>query len=128
MDLAEASLSTIGGSAETAMTHSHDLMDVKTYLDNKLLLGRDYFPAVLAGFAAWAVARDIVSGSPLRSVSSESELKIPPDEWDPCFFASLAITGGAIWEGIEEPDKRHRFWNWYLTTAVPEAFTAAAQL
>jgi hypothetical protein len=128
MDLAEAAISSIGMRSETSTEHSRNLLEVKTYLDNKLLLGQEYFPAVYAGFASWAVARDVLlSRSSSEPMPGESEFQIPPDEWDPCFFASLAITGGATWEGVGTPDVRRDFWDWYLATAVPEAFAAAVE-
>jgi hypothetical protein len=126
MDLAEAAVSNIKGRAEVRTVPSDDLLEVKSYLDDKFLLGENYFAAVYAGFASWAVARDAVSPYRSESMSGDSERQVSPDEWDPCFFASLALTGGAVWEGIGSPDKRREFWNWYLTTAVPDAFASAS--
>jgi immunity protein Imm5 of predicted polymorphic toxin system len=126
IDLARAAVSRMGGAAETE-AELQELGEVKTYLDNKFLLGEEYFPAVYAGFAAWAVARDVISGHP-PNVAGNSELEIAPEEWDPCFLASLAITGGATWEGIGDPDIRRSFWEWYLITAVPESFAEAAKI
>jgi hypothetical protein len=101
---------------------------VKTYLDSKLILGEEYFPAVCAGFSAWAVARDVVSllcGSLTDVGSGASELEVTPEDWSPCFFASLAISGGAVWDGQGDPDVRHEFWAWYLAEAVPQALVIA---
>lgn len=101
---------------------------VKTYLDSKLVLGEDYFPAVCAGFSAWAVARDVVSlrcGSSVDAWSGNSELEITPEDWSPCFFASLAIAGGAVWDGQGDPDVRREFWAWFLAEAVPQALVIA---
>lgn len=128
MDLAKSAVSSISeGSALGALDRS-EFMKVKTYLDNKLLLGKEYFPAVYAGFASWAVTRDVLSWSQPRVTQGATELEISPEEWDPCFLASLAVTGGATWEMIGRSDIRNEFWSWYLTAAVPEAFAAAVEL
>ena len=124
MNLAEAAVFGIKEGSDSAGRLGSEFMGVKTYLDNKFLLGSEYFPAIYAGFACWAVARDVLSwvhGGPARG---ESEREISPEDWDPCFLASLAVTGGAVWEEGEESDKRREFWSWYLTAAVPEAFSA----
>ena len=101
---------------------------LKTLLDNKLLLGEDLFPAVYAGFSAWAVARDAAffSSSGGRLEVSTYEPEDSPEDWEPCFHASLAITGDAVWEGIGDPQIRREFWVWYLTSAVPGALAEAA--
>lgn|ERR1035437_1122307 len=98
---------------------------LKTYLDGKFLLGEQYFPAIYAGFACWAVARDVITGGVAPATSGDSESDIPPEEWDSCFLASLAATGGATWEGISDPSVRRGYWYWYLDIAVPEAFGLA---
>lgn len=127
MDLAETAVMSIreenGRGAD-----GRDLMKVKANLDNKFLLGQEYFPAIYAGFASWAVTRDVLSWDHPKATRGDNELEISPEEWDPCFLASLAVTGGATWEGIQNSDiKRREFWHWYLTAAVPEAFTAAVE-
>lgn len=126
MDLAEATVSSIKEKGIPGARDGKELMKIKTHLENKLLLGREYFPAVYAGFASWAVTRDVLSWDYPRATQGDTELEISPDGWDPCFLASIAITGGATWEGIGRSDIRREFWSWYLTTAVPEAFMAAA--
>jgi hypothetical protein len=105
-----------------------DVLRLKSYLDDKLLLGDEYFRAVYAGFAAWAVARDAVEVQPVPSVVSDgySERDVPPEEWDACFFASLAEAGGAIWENNTSESDRRRFWAWYLTDAIPRAAVKVA--
>jgi hypothetical protein len=39
-------------------------------------------------------------------VQGDNELHVSPEDWDPCFL-------------------RRKFWTWYLTSAIPDAFTAA---
>jgi hypothetical protein len=126
MDLAEAALSGIGDRSEAQAISSRELMEVKSYLDEKFLLGEEFFPAVYAGFASWAVARDVLAGNHPSPPTGDSELQIPPEEWEPCFLASLALIGGATWEGIGSPERRHEFWEWYLLSAVPNSFKAAS--
>ena len=126
MNLAEAAVLGIKDGGAPAARLGSEFMAVKTYLDNKFLLGSEYFPAIYAGFACWAVARDVLSWAHARVVQGDSEREVSPEDWDPCFWASLAVTGGATWEAGEESGRRHEFWSWYLTVAVPEAFTAAA--
>jgi hypothetical protein len=129
VDLAQAAVSMImeeGASGSPWV--SSEFIEVKTYLDNKFLLGREYFPAIYAGLAAWSVARHILFWDHAKAVRGDTELDIDPDDWDTCFYASAAVTGGATWENIGQPDMRREFWHWYLTTAVPEAFAAAVEL
>jgi Immunity protein Imm5 len=128
MNLAETAVSRIREGGTSEAWNGRDLMKVKTYLDNKFLLGQEFFPAVYAGFASWAVSRDVLSWDHPKVTRGDTELEISPEEWDPCFLASLAIAGGAAWERIQNSDIRRReFWHWFLTTAVPEAFTAAVE-
>lgn len=127
MDLAQAAVSGIAKEAASGSPSVREYADVKTYLDNKFGLGRQYFSGIYAGFAAWAVARNIIFWDHVKAVRGNTDLDISPEDWDPCFYASLAVTGGAVWENIGESDKRREFWYWYLTTAVPEAFTVAIE-
>jgi hypothetical protein len=102
------------------------LRQVKADLDGKFLLGEEYFPAIYAGFAAWAVARDVLFwGDPLDELG-DTDLDIDAEEWDQCFFASIAVTGSATWENVDHDtsDARRQFWSWYLSTAVTDSFAA----
>lgn len=127
MDLAKNAVSNLSKGSAIATDPQNDILRVKSYLDGKFLLGSKYFPAIYAGFSSWAVARDATFRYPLERTSADSERQVPPDEWDPCFLASLAVTGGAVWEGIGNPDVRREFWSWYLTMAAPQAFTEATE-
>lgn len=126
MELAETAVSNAGEVIRERQKYLTYLGEVKTDLDDKFLLGNEYFPAVYAGFAAWAVTRDVISQNRPRFDAGESELQMSPEDWEPCFFASLAITGKAAWEEPDMSDVRRNFWEWYLTAAVPEAFTKVA--
>ncbi len=126
MDLARAAVSGIAKeAAPDSPLARREYANVKTYLDNKFNLGRKYFSGIYAGYAAWAVARHIIFWDHVKVVRGNTDLDISPEDWEPCFYASLAVTGGATWENIGQPDVRRKFWLWYLTTAVPEAFTVA---
>ncbi len=128
MDLAETALLSFETKKEAPSMYLRQPMEVKAHLDERLLLGEEYFAAVYAGFASWAVARDVLARNNQDSIMGDSELQIPPDQWDPCFLASLALTGGAMWEGIGSAEVRHEFWEWYLTSAVPSAFMAVCSI
>lgn len=122
---AEAAFSETGGDREP----SSDLGELQTYLDGKFLLGEDHFPAIYAGFAAWASIRDAAEWHRPRSArAAATELDIPPDEWDSCFYSSLAASGGATWDGDGDTARRRAFWEWYAATAVPLALRAASEV
>jgi hypothetical protein len=97
------------------------LNDLKTQLENAFELGENYFPAIYAGFACWATARNAAGHRPHEPDAPAGELDLEPDQWSPCFLASLAETGGATWEPNTDPDKRRTFWQWYLLDAIPAA-------
>lgn len=124
--LAEAAASSIKNVGAISGPSENEFTVLKANLDNKFLLGSEYFSAIYAGFACWAVTRDAIFQDSGSGVYGDSELRVSPEDWDPCFFASLAVAGGAIWEGNERSDIRHEFWRWYLECAVPEAFAKAA--
>lgn len=128
MDLAKSAVSSVSEGSIPGASDRSEFMRVKTYLENKFLLGKESFPAVYAGFASWAVTRDVLSWGQPKITQGTTELEISPEEWDPSFLASLAVTGGATWEGIGRSEIRHEFWYWYLTAAIPEAFAAAVEL
>ncbi|HEX9032772.1 MAG TPA: Imm5 family immunity protein [Streptosporangiaceae bacterium] len=96
------------------------LWEVRGYLDDKYSLGEKAFTAIYAGFACWAVARDIAAGQ-RRNAEPVSEIELEPDDWEPCFFAPLATAGGALWEADVDNRARREFWHWFLASAVPLA-------
>ncbi|MBO0799475.1 MAG: hypothetical protein J2P31_11700 [Blastocatellia bacterium] len=106
-----------------------ELGGLLAHLHGKFELGDEYFAGIYAGYAAWAVVRDAVSlgqgEDPLAS--SGPELEVNSDDWEPCFFSSLAIVGGSTWDGFDNPDARRGFWKWYLTSAVPVAYNQVTQ-
>ena len=52
-----------------------------------------------------------------------SEIESDPSNWTPSFYASIAISGGAIWETNNELDRRKNYWLWYLKKALPYAWS-----
>ncbi|MEU6402925.1 Imm5 family immunity protein [Streptomyces sp. NPDC046985] len=101
--------------------HRSELNSLNTFLDNKMLLGPAYFPAVAAGLACWAVNRDALVGE-FSADPELSEMDMDSEDWDPSFFASVAMAGGAVWEESGDSEKRREFWHWYLEDAAPRAY------
>lgn len=96
------------------------LGSLRTFLDEKFLIGDEAFKPIYGGFACWAAAKAVATGRRLWA-DAPSEMDIEPVEWDAPFLASLAISGGAVWEGIGDTERRRRFWEWVLNEAVPQA-------
>lgn len=76
------------------------------------------FRATSAGFAAYRAAW--VTAMHPAPVDGGSELEIEVDDWDACFWASLAACGGAVWEekSASVDSQRRAFWEWYLKEAA----------
>lgn len=91
---------------------------LKTELDNLFEMGDEFFAPIYAGFACWAIIRDLIGPQPADPDVS-GELEIDPESWSPCFFASLAVSGGAVWESVGDPVRRRQYWEWYLLDAIP---------
>jgi hypothetical protein len=113
---------------QTDKARERDVLgELKADLDERLLLGEAFFAAVYAGFSCWATVRDVLAPEATTLPPAESELQLPPEDWDPCFFSSLALAGGATWDGLGDPQIRGAFWRWYLEEAVPNALEKARQ-
>jgi hypothetical protein len=90
---------------------------LKADLDNKFLLGPEYFAGIYGGFGCFAAASELLHR---REPPDGNELEVDPIEWDASFFASLAHAGGAVWEeGDGNPEARRAYWQWFLTDPVP---------
>ncbi|WP_405883461.1 MULTISPECIES: Imm5 family immunity protein [unclassified Streptomyces] len=113
---------TLENPALSLTEHRGELNVLNTFLDNKMRLGHEYFPAVAAGLACWAVNRDVLAGGFLADPEL-SEMDMDSEDWEPSFFASVAIAGGAAWEESGNPEVRRKFWYWYLEDAVPRAYS-----
>ncbi|WP_433205359.1 Imm5 family immunity protein [Dactylosporangium sp. CS-047395] len=100
-----------------------ELGRLATFLDNRMRLGSDTFPAVAAGLSCWAVDRDSFRGAPVEP-SGDDELDVDSEDWEASYFASIAVAGGAIWEAGADSARRRAFWVWYLQEAVPASYDA----
>ena len=58
----------------------------------------------------------------------ENEKEISPEDWDPSFYASLAASGGAVWEIKNKVKERFEYWSWYLEVAIPRAWNIELEL
>ncbi|GIG22089.1 hypothetical protein Cch01nite_28130 [Cellulomonas chitinilytica] len=83
--------------------------------------------AVHALLACVAAVATVLYDPPLDELSVP-EKEADPTVWESSFYASLAWTGGATWEGIGDPQVRARFWEWYLLVAVPFAWDVDSPL
>jgi immunity protein Imm5 of predicted polymorphic toxin system len=92
---------------------------LQTKLDDVLGIGPEAFTATYAGFACMTAARHAVAGEARDQASERGEIEIPPDEWSPCFLASLVEAGGATWEDDTNTEARRTYWRWYLLDAIP---------
>jgi hypothetical protein len=84
-----------------------------------VLLSLDHPPmrAVAAGFAVWAACRDLAFGRD-ADAPLVSEYEADPLDWSPCFYASIAVAGGASWEANSDASARRGFWMWFLAEAA----------
>jgi hypothetical protein len=95
------------------------LDSLNTKLDNVLGIGPEAFTATYAGFARITAGRHAVAGEIHDPLSERDEIEVPPQEWSPCFLASLVAAGGATWEDDVDTEARRAYWRWYLVQAVP---------
>ena len=95
--------------------------DLKTFLDDRFLLGEKYFRGIYAGFSCWAAVGVVLYDSVLET-KEDSEINIPPEQWDSSFYSSLAISNGAIWAEVGDIEARKEFWNWYFDEAIPKVW------
>jgi hypothetical protein len=127
MAAAEAAVAQVTAGQPDTARGREVLGGLKADLDERLLLGETVFAAVYAGFSCWATARDVLAPEADTLPPAESELQLSPEDWDPCFFSSLALAGGATWDGLGDPQIRGAFWRWFLEEAVPDALEKAQQ-
>ena len=100
------------------------LASFHTKLDD--LSGTVPFRAIYAGWACMRAAEDNIAyeiegkEGVEYPESEQGEYEISPEEWSPCYFASLVESGGAVWEDGADSEARKKFWIWYLLEAIPE--------
>jgi hypothetical protein len=72
--------------------------------------------------ALWEVPFDLLSVEDFDPGLTEGD--IDPNVLDPSFFAANAESGGSIWDEKTSPEKRKKFWEWWLDDAVPFAWAS----
>jgi hypothetical protein len=102
-----------------------ELSNVKALIEGVAMVDDKKFRATYAGLSCWSASTDIIYGRHEYLTLGDSEREIDPDDWDGSFYASLALAGGASWEGVGDVARRD-FWTWFFRTAIPDAFALAA--
>ncbi|WP_164863626.1 Imm5 family immunity protein [Agromyces sp. LHK192] len=87
------------------------------------LMGLDapFVPAIYATFATHAAVNTVLYDSDFDTLGIDEHIAAPAD-WDASFYASLAHSGGAVWETTGDDRVRRAFWEWYLREAIPFAW------
>jgi hypothetical protein len=98
-----------------------EVIDLLEYGDDEALL------AVYAGMACFSAINTILYDTNFDLVG-KYEKDVPPDDWDPSFYGSLAAAGSASWEMKNGEAERSRYWRWYLETAIPKAWNIEMSL
>jgi hypothetical protein len=98
-----------------------DMRAFRADLDDISLPDEEDFSPLYAGYACWTAASKVLLGIGIWP-DCDPETELDPEEWDASFFASLAYSGGAIWEeGVGNPVKRREYWEWFFREAIPQA-------
>ena len=97
-----------------------ELINSRLYTDSENLFGQDEpnFKAIYSSFACVAAANTVLYDVDFAAMGI-TEKESDPSDWDASFYASLAHSGGAIWEDVGDADNRKNFWLWYLDKAIP---------
>jgi hypothetical protein len=84
-------------------------------------------PMMYAGYASVAALKAVAYDVD-ASIAAITEKSRNHETWNACFHASLAVAGGATWEGANvDNEKRRDFWIWYLQVLVPELWSPFAK-
>jgi hypothetical protein len=95
--------------------------EVRVYLESISLRDEEDFSPVYAGYACWAAVGNVLLDIEIWP-ECKPELELDIELWDASFFASLAYSGGAVWEeSVGGPIKRREYWEWFLREAIPQA-------
>ncbi|KPC52550.1 Imm5 family immunity protein [Amantichitinum ursilacus] len=89
--------------------------------------GEAAFTSVYAGMACFSAINTILYDVDFE-LMGRSEKEVPPDDWDASFYAALAKSGSAIWEGKGGGEQRRKFWLWYLQIGIPLCWNVQIQL
>jgi hypothetical protein len=96
-----------------------ELSRLHTFLDNRLWARPESGAAAAAGYACWAVNRDLLNGGPpSRHLDRQPDF----DNQEPAWYASVA-EAGTTRDDRNDPSARRAFWTWYLTQAVPRCYS-----
>jgi hypothetical protein len=123
-DILHAGIQALLGRHELASLE-HENARLHTEVIDLLEHGETAFVSVYAGMACFSAINTILYDTNFDLIGA-NERDVPPDEWDAAFHASLAVTGGAVWENKGDPETRRQFWLWYLDQAIPYAWDVKA--
>jgi hypothetical protein len=96
---------------------------LRAYLDSVSLPENEAFPSLYVGYTCWIAACHVLLDMGIPP-NCHPETELDMEDWDASFHASLAYSGGAIWEEadvIKGPIKRREYWEWFLREAIPQA-------
>ena len=87
----------------------------------------EYQKAINAGFAAINALSSALYDEefdPDNINYNLTDADVDSYESDSSFWAAAAYSNGSIWEPNSDTTKRRKFWEWWLTEAVPKAWQA----
>jgi hypothetical protein len=104
--------------------------DIETLQDDyiaaiSILDNLPYEPTLMAGYSAVKTLATAIWDERFNVNEIDYSLTnedLDPDYTDSALFASCAYADGSIWEEGSNPNKRRRFWEWWLIEAVPKAW------
>jgi hypothetical protein len=108
---------------EAITISKENMWAVKAYLESISLPDKEDFSPLYAGFSCWAAAGNVLLDIEIWP-ECKPEIELDVELWDASFFASLAYSGGAIWEEtdvVRGPIKRREYWEWFFREAIPQA-------
>lgn len=82
--------------------------------------------AVASAMAIYATGRDATTGRvrPPFVNSGSTDDEVIPEFRDASYYASVAYSAGGPSDPNSDLERRRQFWTWYLTEAVPAAYSA----
>lgn len=111
---------------ETAWNERNKCWDRLIELGNESEQAQLVSAVGLSAVQALTVALEDEKFASLHIDTTPTDAAIDPDEMDSSFFAAVAYASGATWNPKSNAQKRQEFWNWWLTEAVPMAYTAVS--
>lgn len=83
-------------------------------------------PALVA-LAATKLVTQALYDQYLGEVDDELDDDLDPYQWDAAFVAAIAAANGPYGDPRCDNESRRKFWRWYVTIAVPEAYQSVAE-